>query len=96
MYEIKDIEYRWLKNGKNLLKSDPDPDGETDWLPLGFDFTYFGETYNQCWYSSEGFISFGEKSTYCYNAGVGIPSTSPKNYVKNKIAAFWDDLDTGG
>lgn len=96
MYEIKEIEYQWFKNGKNLLKADPDPDGETPLLPFGFFFPYFGEEYNEAWYSSEGFISFGEKTTYCYNSGIGIPSSSPKNYARNKIAAFWDDLNTGG
>jgi len=54
---------------------------------IGFNFTYFGNTYSQFYVSSNGLVSFGEGSAGEVN--VAIPNSElPNNY----IAGFWDDL----
>lgn len=55
-------------------------------LPFAFDF--FGNTYNDFYIGSNGFISFGSGSTDLGNDP--IPSTSTPNDI---IALYWDDLD---
>jgi hypothetical protein len=55
--------------------------------PLGFNFTFYGNTYNAVGISSNGFLSFndylGEFSNYC------IPNVG---YPNNAMFVFWDDL----
>jgi len=54
---------------------------------IGFDFTFFGNTYSQFWVSSNGLITLGTGS---YDATEDpIPSADLPN---NFIAPFWDDL----
>ena len=54
---------------------------------IGFDFTFYGNTYNQFYASSNGLVTFGVGSTAATE--LPIPSTSLPN---NFIAPFWDDL----
>ncbi len=62
---------------------------DASWGPLniGFDFVFFGNTYNQFYVTSNGLVMFGSGSgDYTEDP---IPNTgSPNNF----IAAFWDDL----
>lgn len=97
-YSVQEVTYEWVMNTDNISPGDPDRDGETDWIDIGFEFPFFNKTYNKFWLSSEGFICFGSITTYCYNSSQidSLPSTHPQNYAKPKIAALWDDLDTGG
>jgi len=53
----------------------------------GFDFTYFGNIYNQFYVSSNGLVSFGAGSID--PSEDPIPTAATPN---NMIAAFWDDL----
>jgi len=53
----------------------------------GFDFTYFGNIYNQFYVSSNGLVSFGAGSTD--PSEDPIPTAATPN---DMIAAFWDDL----
>jgi hypothetical protein len=54
---------------------------------IGFNFTYFGNTYSQFYVSSNGLVLFGDGSISETN--VSIPNSElPNNY----IAGFWDDL----
>lgn len=54
---------------------------------IGFNFTYFGNTYSQFYVSTNGLITFGSGSI---DPGEDpIPSGNTPN---NMIAAFWDDL----
>ncbi len=67
--------------------------GTTDngyWGPidLGFNFTFYGNTYNQCYISTNGVISFGQ-GTIDYNNAM-LPNTSTPN---NIIAPFWDNME---
>ncbi len=63
----------------------------TDPLPIGFDFNFFGTTYNEFRISSNGFISFdmmGWNNGCC--SGQNIPDTWEAN---NLIALAWNDLN---
>jgi hypothetical protein len=62
-------------------------DGAWGSFPIGFNFTFFGNTYSNFYVTSNGLVMFGSGSTRYINAD--IPSTvNPDNY----IAPFWDDL----
>lgn len=62
-------------------------DGSTALIPLGFNFCFYGTTYNSCYINNNGNISFGSPySTFSSNA---FPDPS---FVM--IAPFWGDVDT--
>lgn len=58
-------------------------------LPIGFDFNFFGSSYDEFYISSNGFIGFssGMGSGCC--SGQSIPNTSTPN---NVVAFAWEDL----
>lgn len=63
-------------------------DNSTEELPIGFDFTFFGNTYTTCHLSENGFIQFGSSPEGGCCAGQFLPSaTNPDNL----IAAAWMD-----
>jgi len=55
---------------------------------IGFDFDFYGETYNEFIINPNGWIGFGDDNT-AYTNGV-IPSTDAP---RPAIFGFWDDLD---
>ena len=58
-------------------------------FPIGFDFKYFENTYNEFYISSNGFIGFGPVDGYSSRNNDQIPSDrSPDNI----LALCWDDL----
>ena len=63
-------------------------DNSTEELSIGFDFSFFGNTYNTCHLSENGFIQFGNSPEGGCCAGQFLPSqTNPDNL----IAAAWMD-----
>ena len=81
-----DSRYEWIDatRGDNLGLGD---DTCTDALPLGFDFTFYGQSYSQIYVSSNGLVLFEGGSTRYSNDA--IPNgRAPNAYV----APFWDDL----
>ncbi|HOU03565.1 MAG TPA: gliding motility-associated C-terminal domain-containing protein [Bacteroidales bacterium] len=55
---------------------------------IGFDFTFFGNTYSQFYVSANGLVLF-DAPTDAYNTEATIPTAAiPNNY----IAPFWDNL----
>jgi N-acetylneuraminic acid mutarotase len=62
-------------------------------LPIGFSFTYFGNTYTTFNISSNGFIQFPPSIDNGCCAGRTIPSVDG---INNLIAAAWTDLYPGG
>ena len=56
-------------------------------LPIGFDFTFFGNTYDEFYVSSNGYISFDNNDLTDYTNDDIDHSRNPDNY----IAPFWDD-----
>jgi len=69
-------------------------DVHSDPIDIGFDFTFYGNSYSQCLISSNGYITFdlennGGFSPWTYNAPVPNPTQVPEN----AILAPWHDLD---
>ncbi len=62
-------------------------DGSTTVIPLGFNFCFYGTTYNSCFINNNGNISFG--SSYTTFSSNSFPDPS---FVM--IAPFWGDVDT--
>lgn len=62
-------------------------------LPIGFDFCFFGQTYNQCVIGSNGLITFdlSQAGGYC-QWPIGDPIPSPLNPT-NSIMGPWHDTD---
>ena len=58
-------------------------------LPIGFDFNFYGQTFNSVWVSSNGYLTFDPTNVSDYSNDQ-IPNTTTPNSI---IAAFWDDLD---
>jgi hypothetical protein len=57
-------------------------------LPLGFDFPFYENSYNELYIGSNGILTFGSGSGSRINTD--LPVTSIPN---NLIAMWWDDLD---
>ncbi|MCD4828039.1 MAG: hypothetical protein K8R90_01235 [Candidatus Cloacimonetes bacterium] len=55
---------------------------------LGFDFCFYGNTYNEFYFCSNGYLMFGGGSSSLSNQN--LPNASTPN---NIIAWFWNDLD---
>lgn len=64
-------------------------DGVSAALPIGFDFTFYGEDYSEAYVSSNGFLTFSNQGSGCCS-GQEIPDDSGPNGV---IALFWTDLN---
>ena len=76
------------KTGKKI--NDMKDDDLSGPFPIGFSFKFYGETYNQFYVSSNGFIGFGSNVGMTERVNQTIPDTkSPDNI----LAWFWDDLN---
>jgi hypothetical protein len=62
--------------------------------PLGFDFTYFGNTYNKVHVGANGFVGFDRSigEGCCQGGGIPSPGDAPYN---NMISVAWTDLNSG-
>lgn len=58
-------------------------------VPLGFNFPYYGSTYNSIGISTNGFIAFGNIGDAAYT-NQQLPDVGNAG---NMLAIFWDDLD---
>jgi gliding motility-associated-like protein len=61
-------------------------------FPIGFNFTYYGNTYSQFYINGNGLVMFTAPAGN-YNTEASIPTAAAPN---NFIAAFWDDLMIDG
>jgi len=61
-------------------------DDNTRKVDLGFEFTYWGQTFTSAWVSSNGFVSFGTSANLCCN---GQPI---EQAPRNTIYGLWTDL----
>jgi hypothetical protein len=61
-------------------------DDNTARVTLGFDFTYWGQTFTDAWVSSNGFVSFESAANLCCN---GEPLDRAQ---RNTIYGYWSDL----
>ncbi|VAW33363.1 T1SS secreted agglutinin (RTX), partial [hydrothermal vent metagenome] len=57
-------------------------------LPIGFNFTFFGNTFSQFYVSSNGYITFDNNGFFDYTNDDITDGSNPDNY----IAPFWDDV----
>lgn len=61
-------------------------DDATQYVDLGFTFSYFGQDFTKAWVSSNGFVSFQSGNHLCCN---GQPL---QNAQRNTIYEYWTDL----
>lgn len=73
-----------------VLPQDAQPlhlgDDATAKVDLGFDFPYWGQTFDRAWVSSNGFVSFQSAANLCCD---GVPIDQAP---RNTIYGFWTDL----
>lgn len=67
-------------------------DGSSTLIPLGFNFCFYGTTYNSCYINNNGNITFND-ALFSFSAG-GFPAGNPVNLDTIMIAPFWGDVDT--
>jgi hypothetical protein len=63
-------------------------------IPMGFDFDFYGNTYNECVISANGYITFDltQEGVFSpWTIGNAIPN--PNNVPENAIMAPWHDID---
>jgi len=65
-------------------------DASTGPFPIGFAFTYYGQTFTQFYASTNGLLQFSSSSN-AYDNGCLTSNGGP---LPNTIMAFWDDLRT--
>lgn len=66
-------------------------DGYSNALPIGFSFTFYGDSYSQFFISANGWISFTQANTFeIYNNNPSSWPSNSNNVPKNAIA-MWDD-----
>ncbi|PID73461.1 MAG: hypothetical protein CSB33_03575 [Desulfobacterales bacterium] len=66
-------------------------DQMSEYIPIGFDFEFYGKSYAGVYISSNGFLAFSEG----YGSGCchGKPIPTHRGYQTNMIAGLWDDLN---
>lgn len=64
-------------------------DGVAGPVNLNFNFDFFGQTYNQCYISTNGLVSFDPLTSSYPTPGASVPDAAGPN---NCIAALWKDL----
>ena len=67
-------------------------DGYVADLPIGFDFNFYGNTYNKLNLYLNGFVTFGSAIAKPYWTTDGIPAATDPN---NMIALAWNDWNPG-
>ncbi len=83
--------YNWIdvsSVGANITSGLQD-DNYVGPLPIGFDFTYYGNTYSQFYLGSNGIIGFSPDSMKA-RLRTPLPDTAAPNDI---LAWLWDDLD---
>lgn len=85
-YRIESAAYDWVDatQGFVLLAN---ADDDMTWLPLEYDFNFYGVPYNAAYISANGFISFVDWNIAFANTS--MPDSALPNAL---IAPFWDDL----
>ncbi len=80
--------YAWVDIASTGVLLGHDDEAVYGPFDLGFDFGYYGNSFDSVKVSTNGWISF--TSGHLVWTNQGIPNTSQPN---NMIAAFWDDLN---
>ncbi|MCP4143738.1 MAG: choice-of-anchor D domain-containing protein, partial [bacterium] len=80
--------YDWVDATVGTMAFDTGDDSSNGPFALGFDFDFYGQTFNSVLICSNGFISFTSTAT-SYSNGMFPDAASPLNC----LAPFWDDLN---
>ena len=80
--------YDWVDISTDGTAITLDDDDNVGPYALGFDMSYYGNTYSELQICSNGWVSFTATTTTYSNQG--IPNASDPN---NLLAVFWDDLN---
>ena len=84
-----EFNYSWIDISEvGIALTFPHNDIATDPIDMGFSFPFYGETYNQCIVSPNGWIGFGDDNNAWQN--IEIPSAEAP---RPAIFPFWDDLN---
>lgn len=81
--------FNWIDISATGAESGIDEDGGSAVVPIGFDFVFYGQNYNQVMIADDGYISFTDYGESEW-VNTTIPSTDlPDNF----IAPYWTDFD---
>ncbi len=85
------VSYNWIEISGTGVDSGVIGDDEYGTASIGFTFMFYGNTYSNVFFSTNGYLDFSDDHTDFSNDD--IPNTyDPNNY----IAPFWGDLRDGG
>ncbi|MGC6490831.1 MAG: SprB repeat-containing protein, partial [Flavobacteriales bacterium] len=86
-----------VASGANITESLVNTDDiHSDAIDIGFDFNFYGNTYNQCVISANGYITFDMAQAGMFSPwtiGAAIPNAGI--VPENAIMAPWHDIDPG-
>ena len=82
--------FDWVDiSGSGTLSAVTDIDDASELVDIGFDFEFYGNTYDDVYISSNGFLTFDDDGADVWTNEC-IPDTDAPN---DMIAPFWDDID---
>ena len=68
----------------------------TDVVDLGFNFNFYGNTYDKMLISSNGYVTFDTTNANGYSPwSIALPIPNPGNQPENAIMVTWQDTDPG-
>ena len=83
------IDYDWIDiSGIGMQYSFPHNDQSGESINMGFNFSFYGNSYNECIINANGWVGFGADNTEWENTN--IPSSSAPAPA---VFGFWDDLN---
>lgn len=84
-------EFAWVEPADGVQSLDMTDDRVLGPFPVGFSFPLFGETYEEFWVSSNGWLSFSAPDS-SHPLNRELPTASVPLPL---VAPFWDDLNPG-
>ncbi len=83
------VEYDWIDiSGVGTQYTFPHNDQAGESIDIGFDFPFYGESYDQCIINANGWVGFGGDNTDWDNTS--LPSADAPGPA---VFGFWDDLN---
>ncbi|MBI5097014.1 MAG: choice-of-anchor J domain-containing protein [Nitrospirae bacterium] len=89
-YSFTPATYDWIEISGSGTNTGISCDDCSVFVPMEFNFTFFGNIYSSIGIGSNGILSFGSGSSQYSNQDIPTPG-----YTNNFIAPFWDDLYIG-
>ena len=90
-YDYSAITYNWIDaSGGNPVGATADDSSGT--VPVGFDFTFYGTSYDTVYVSSNGYMSFTDTDPTEWDNPASFPSSDTD--TADVIAPLWDDWNT--